>query len=855
MSLYKGTLNLYNIKDDEIDLSYSGIKYKNHIIKNQYCSGITKSKTHEWMHPDTGTVTPWVKLDTDHFMYYGTKCAKVLKMCNESDLIMDNLTVEYDRLHLEKFTISPVDHNTEPVDEMEKGTLMSLLNPEYNLYDYQVRDITWMQRIEDMVNNTLNSKQAFNGGVYANEVGLGKTLTLLTLIKSDFESPATKRRRNQYETNDEICNYKFSRGKRAGQYCSKAVKADENGQRDSLYCKEHNKRAFEGSRIITKKNTVDTVRMPSTSNATLVFCPTHLCNQWLEEVKKFFGTSIRTVLCVNRSVMASMSQDEIFGADLIIMPHSLMSEFKTTPIMNDFSQKCFTQPQEDDSLWKKIRFQRVIYDECHELKLKNIEYYKKIGISAKVVWCVSGTPFPMREKNYLAYLTLLTQHRPEKHAPTTWLDTDIDWELFRDHCRRNTKVKVQHELEHFQMTEDVRFLEFTDIERNIYESYKRSIHNIIKKELLQLCCDPELIEYTNKQIQQCDTLDDVSKVLLTSNETRLKQLEIRVTETKSVLQILNADADQYDPNSYLYIEFKNQLTIAKRNVTEAENKFNCQTRLVNYLRNSIEKLKSKEPKQQDQDPDANTDESEPECAVCLGEYENDVTLLNCGHIFCTDCFDMLGDAKNCPTCKFPIKNKIRYDRTVKETKKDLDKIDIDTEDDPDQQEIRELTEKLKSTKMAHIVTYIKKMQRANELLAKGQPPNKCVIFSQWDTLLHKIGKNLTNCEIKVEYCEGSVYKRKNSIKNFTKSIDTNVILLSSKNAASGLNLTEANTVILLEPVYGDKEYKENIENQAIGRVNRIGQKKDVNVVRFLIRDTIEEEIHNGTANFKDIRII
>jgi SNF2 family DNA or RNA helicase len=78
-----------------------------------------------------------------------------------------------------------------------------------------------------------------------------------------------------------------------------------------------------------------------------------------------------------------------------------------------------------------------------------------------------------------------------------------------------------------------------------------------------------------------------------------------------------------------------------------------------------------------------------------------------------------------------------------------------------------------------------------------------------------------------------------------KSNDVNIILLSSRNAASGINLTAANKIILLEPVYGTKEYRYNIESQAIGRADRIGQKRPIDVLRFIIKDTIEEDIFNN----------
>jgi len=70
-----------------------------------------------------------------------------------------------------------------------------------------------------------------------------------------------------------------------------------------------------------------------------------------------------------------------------------------------------------------------------------------------------------------------------------------------------------------------------------------------------------------------------------------------------------------------------------------------------------------------------------------------------------------------------------------------------------------------------------------------------------------------------------------------------VIMLSSESAASGTNLTKASKVILLDPVAGEYEYRRNMEWQAIGRAYRLGQTKPVEIVRLIIKDTVEEEIY------------
>jgi non-specific serine/threonine protein kinase len=68
-------------------------------------------------------------------------------------------------------------------------------------------------------------------------------------------------------------------------------------------------------------------------------------------------------------------------------------------------------------------------------------------------------------------------------------------------------------------------------------------------------------------------------------------------------------------------------------------------------------------------------------------------------------------------------------------------------------------------------------------------------------------------------------------------------LLSSDKAASGLNLTEASHIVLLDTLNTNKKEAQQIENQAIGRACRIGQTKTVLVNRFIMKDSIEEEFY------------
>jgi SNF2 family DNA or RNA helicase len=135
------------------------------------------------------------------------------------------------------------------------------------------------------------------------------------------------------------------------------------------------------------------------------------------------------------------------------------------------------------------------------------------------------------------------------------------------------------------------------------------------------------------------------------------------------------------------------------------------------------------------------------------------------------------------------------------------------------------------TKLTNLIYYLNSIQ------------DHVIIFSQWDILLKKVGDVLTEHGIKNVFCRGNVWSRDKAIRDFSSDDNIKVIMLSSESAASGTNLTKATKVILLDPVSGSYEYRRNMEWQAVGRAYRMGQTKPVQIVRFIIKDTVEEEIY------------
>lgn len=143
---------------------------------------------------------------------------------------------------------------------------------------------------------------------------------------------------------------------------------------------------------------------------------------------------------------------------------------------------------------------------------------------------------------------------------------------------------------------------------------------------------------------------------------------------------------------------------------------------------------------------------------------------------------------------------------------------------------------LYGTKIAHLVAYLKTYT--------SKPYNhRIIIFSQWDNLLSGIGDTLKNFDLPAMTCKGNVMVKRKAIRNFKTSDYYKIILISSKHAAEGLDLIEADKVILVDPIYGDYDTVKEVEDQAIGRSHRLGQQNPIEVVRLLIKNTIEEECY------------
>jgi SNF2 family DNA or RNA helicase len=120
------------------------------------------------------------------------------------------------------------------------------------------------------------------------------------------------------------------------------------------------------------------------------------------------------------------------------------------------------------------------------------------------------------------------------------------------------------------------------------------------------------------------------------------------------------------------------------------------------------------------------------------------------------------------------------------------------------------------------------------LVAEG---HKVLVFSQFVQLLEIVEDSLRERSIAYLKLTGRTKGRASLVKRFQESHDEQVFLLSLKAAGSGLTLTAASYVVLLDPWWNPA-----VEAQAIDRAHRIGQENQVIAYRILAKDTVEVKI-------------
>ena len=135
-----------------------------------------------------------------------------------------------------------------------------------------------------------------------------------------------------------------------------------------------------------------------------------------------------------------------------------------------------------------------------------------------------------------------------------------------------------------------------------------------------------------------------------------------------------------------------------------------------------------------------------------------------------------------------------------------------------------------------------KVDKCMEILNEIQQRDgdeKTIVFSQFTTMLDLLEIPISERGWSYKRYDGSMAPtaRNEAVIEFTSKRRCKIMLVSLKAGNSGLNLTAANNVVMFDPFWNPY-----IEEQAVDRAHRIGQRRPVQVHRLLVQDTVEDRI-------------
>ncbi|CAK67377.1 unnamed protein product (macronuclear) [Paramecium tetraurelia] len=700
-----------------------------------------------------------------------------------------------------------------------------------NLFDYQSQAVQWMlyreQRISAQTLNLQGQKQSLNkmwsqiqldddiyiyfneltgqfsekavpskdvkGGILADAMGLGKTICSIALILLGREM-------KQQQLND--------------------INSEPLGKK---------------------------VKLDKEAGNTLLVVELSVFEHWIEEIERHTKLNKLEVYQYYKP-QSRVKEIKLEVYDIVITTYGVL-------------KKDFTK----NGLLYMYEWERIILDEAHVIKSKSTACAKAASsIQAKSRWCLTGTPIQNHLEDLFSLFHFL---QVETFSDYYWFNHYINkqqdkaakfnllHEILRPLLLRRTKQSesIQSSLNLPSKQHFIVRVKMSNQEKKFYNTLYFNTQKYLKEffgigqqqktkkigymhvfqllSSLRQCCDHVGLianKLKNKALQQQQQQQSTNKQkselvikqfienaqynLERSLKAQIQSLQQKQEQAEAQQQELEDDddfsvQDEFSENSSTADEVKPQLDLKE---------------IENDLKLKIQQLDKIQIESQDFENTQRKYESifekvkNYDCAICLEPLKEKsiIYYLSCEHIFCS-CLESLPKQNEtivCPICRQEIENK--------------DKIKlIQTKPAPSPQDdwYKE------STKINEVLKYIEYVWKKNE---------KVVIFTQWISIMNFIEGKLRVKGIEFRKIQGKMDKnqRKASIKDFFEKQIT-VMLISLKAGAYGINLSCANHVLLVDPWWNPA-----VEDQAVERVHRLGQQKQVQIVSFICDNTIEERV-------------
>lgn len=215
--------------------------------------------------------------------------------------------------------------------------------------------------------------------------------------------------------------------------------------------------------------------------------------------------------------------------------------------------------------------------------------------------------------------------------------------------------------------------------------------------------------------------------------------------------------------------------------------------------------------------------SDEECSVCLDSVRLPV-ITHCAHVYCRPCIAQVistsgQEVAHCPLCRGEIKTSELVEFPQEEM---------------EEENITKPERWRTSSKVQALMGNLLRLRSKDRSI-------KCLVVSQFTRFLTILETPLREHGFSFVRLDGTMTQKKRTqvIKEFQSSTadSPTIMLLSLKAGGVGLNLTAASHVFLMDPAWNPAT-----EEQCIDRCHRLGQKRKVVVTKFIVKDSVEENM-------------
>lgn len=340
------------------------------------------------------------------------------------------------------------------------------------------------------------------------------------------------------------------------------------------------------------------------------------------------------------------------------------------------------------------------------------------------------------------------------------------------------------------------------IVKNNLEFIDKSIVLPTPKRVVINCITPRELEIIKNYIPK----NILSMINAGNTDEAIKSLNCNVNTNDNILKVVTNNISEAINNKKLELDCEEKKIYHNQKAKDEQiDKIKKYKKCIDRLQTRYDAIKEKIYNLNDQ-----------YCPICMDEF-NTPTLTNCcQNVFCFECLT-LSSAKNglCPFCK----------KTM--FKENLHIIDSGIKKENEVIKVKELKEKL---------------DELIDILEKN-PSGKFLLFANFPQTFDKIKTELVSKSIPYKILKGTTGLVQKTIDDF-KDGKIRVIMLNAKFFGAGMNLQMATHVVIYH------RFENDLEEQVIGRAQRLGRIEPLNVV-YLIHDN-ETSSFTNKDKFEDV---